>query len=58
MKRLKKQMRAKTSKALRRRTQAEVGEEERVLRAATLHLMMKHGGRLVATAARETASKE
>jgi hypothetical protein len=57
MKKLRTETRAKAARAARRRKPEDLSEEEQVLRAATLHLMMKHGSLLVATGARATTIK-
>jgi hypothetical protein len=58
VKKLKKRVRASAANLLTRKRKPEVhDEEEQVLRAATLHLMMKHGSLLLATRARPTSVK-
>src|SRR5437899_1017919 len=46
--------RAKERKPVQKKPLWETNEEERILRAATIHLIRKVGGLLVATAVRET----
>lgn len=57
MKKLKKRVRTSASDTLTRQSKPEANEEEQILQAATLHLIMKHGSLLVATGARETRIK-
>jgi hypothetical protein len=54
---LKKRVREGASVTLTRQSKPALKKEEQILRAATLHLMMKHGSLLVATGARETCIK-
>jgi hypothetical protein len=50
--------RTKAQRTTQRRAKPEVtDEEEQILRAATLHLMMKHGSLLLATGARKIRIK-
>lgn len=58
MKRLKKQPRADATGAIKRRKRPALNDrEEEILRAATIHLVFKHGMFLVATGARELKIK-
>jgi hypothetical protein len=58
VKKLKKRMRKRTSTTAARRRKPEINDaEEQILRAATLHLMVRHGSLLVATGARKTLIK-
>jgi hypothetical protein len=58
VKKLKKDVQASASRTLSRRKKPEIDdEEESILRAATLHLMMKYGSLLVATGVREASIK-
>ena len=57
MKKLRSVTRAQAGRATRQREPEGLSEEEQVLRAATLHLMRKHGSLLVATGARAATIK-